>query len=455
MTSPIYHKQIKDLYFRNILYAQVKANEKIDHSRRLLTSFEEAHSTIKEADFMLNALVKANENAKQLYGVWKHTGEELMIDRANLIKEIENLKSIIRVKEIENQLLCDQAHCSLEEIASSMSSFEECYMQLKDDEEKLTAIYSDAFSMGMEMLHFISNSRSFLEDISFEIMEKDLAVFVQYQCYLGGLINNSPSLNIETGFHLFSHQESNALVNKLRSICSNDGNKMMVVSSKPVDEEVQREVNSKMEGSNMCLSNDDLLNENLALKKELKRKEVVLDGLLFDFSLLQESTSNSKDIKEETEKVVCSLSQVQHELETKTRQLDDILVQQEKLECRLIDTEEALAISSSHLAQANETIVTFSEQNAELKVLLKDIYLKKSEVEEKLEEQKEVINSLEEELLQLTYSIEKKFEDNLRRVTSEKDQLQDEVQFLNDKVEMAYALVDEKEAIIVEAHQVH
>ncbi|PON64835.1 Kinesin-like protein [Parasponia andersonii] len=433
---------------------KIEDDEKIDNARRFLTKFEEAHATIKEADFMLNALVKANESAKQLTGVWKHTGEELMIERANLIKEVEHLKSTIRVKENENILLHDQAHCSLVEIASSMSSLQEFCIQLKNDEEKITATYSDVFSIGMEMLHFIRNSRSFLEEICFEIMEKDFAMLVLYQCYLGGLINQIMSLDVETDVNPFRHQEINALVSNLQSMCSNVGNKVMVISNKPIGEGVQREVNNNMEGSDMCLSNDDLINENLALKKELKRKEVLLEGLLFDFSLLQESASNKKDIKEETEKIVFSLSQVRHELETKTRQLEEMLVHHKKLECRLVETEEALDISNSNLSHASETIEIFSEQNAELKVLLKDLYLKKSEVEEQLEEQKELVNSLEEELLLLTSSIEKEFEDNLKRVTSEKDQLQDEVLSLNDKVEMAYALVDEKEAIIVEARQV-
>ncbi|XP_062108915.1 kinesin-like protein KIN-12C isoform X2 [Humulus lupulus] len=433
---------------------KVPADEKNEHARRFITKFEEAHATIKEADFMLNALVKANENAIQLTGVWKHTGEELMIERANLIKEVEHLKSTILVKENENKLLHDEANCSLVEIASSLSSLEECYMQLKSDEEKLTATYSDVFSMGMEMLNFISNSRSFLEDIGLEIVGKNFAAFVLYQCCVGGLINKIPSLNVETDLHLFSHQESNALVNELQSICSDDGNKIMVTSNKLVGEGVQREVNSSMEGNDMCSSNDYMINENIALKKELKRKEVVLEGLLFDFSLLQELTSDKKEIKEESDKIVCSLSQVQLELEAKTRQLDEMLVQHRKLEGRLIGTEEALVMLNSNLADANDIIDSLSEQNAELKMILKELYLNKSEVERQLEEQKEIVNSLEEEVLQLTSSIDKKIEDNLRRVTSEKDQLQDEVQSLIDKVEMAYALVDEKEAMIIEARQV-
>lgn len=456
LKTPLHHKEKERDRKTHKIHGQVVDDVEIDHARSFFTKFEEANATIKEADFVLNALVKANENAKQLTGMWKHTGEELMMERANLIEEVEHLKSSLLVKETENQLLHDQAHCTLVEIRSSMSLLEECYMQLKSDEEKLKAIYSDVFSVGLEMLQSVSNSRSFLEDICSKIMEKDFFLFALYQCYLGEFAKKIPCLNAEYGFHELSE------VHKLQDIWANGGSKIKsTISSKSVHERVQNEVDHDLEGADMILSYDDLMYENFALKKELRRKEVLLEGLLFDFSLLQESTSNTKDIKDETDKLILSLGQVRYELELKTGQLDEILVQHKKLECCLTDSEEALFMSNSNLAKANETIANFSEQNSELKMLLKDLYIKKSEVEEQLEEQKEVVKSLEEEILQLSSSMEKEFlslvegiEEDLTRVTAERDQLKEDIQCLNDKLEMAYALVDEKEAIIVAAHQV-
>ena len=167
------------------------------------------------------------------------------------------------------------------------------------------------------------------------------------------------------------------------------------------------------------------------------------------------------DIKDKTEKLIFSLTQVQHELEMETSHLDELLVEYRKLEGHLADTENALFISNSDLEQAKEMIGSYSDQNAELKVLLKDFYLKKSETEELLDEQKQVVKGLEKEILHLTSSAEQKsislvkgIEDDLRRVISERDQLYEEVQSLNDKLEMAYAFADEKEAIAVEARQV-
>ena len=67
---------------------RVESGEKSDFVSSFLIRFEEAHATIKEADFMLNALMEANENSKQLTGQWKHTGEELMLERTSFIEKV-------------------------------------------------------------------------------------------------------------------------------------------------------------------------------------------------------------------------------------------------------------------------------------------------------------------------------------------------------------------------------
>ncbi|KAH7520915.1 hypothetical protein FEM48_Zijuj08G0196300 [Ziziphus jujuba var. spinosa] len=434
---------------------EVEGDEKIDRARSFLTKFEQARLTIREADIMLNALLKANENAKQLTGMWKQTGEELMVERASLIEEVKCLRSSISVKEREQ----DETHYKLAEIANSISSLEECFMQLKIDVEKrLKDIYSDVYSMGIEMLSFVSSSRSLLEDIWYETLKKGFASFVLYQCHLEELIRKLPCLNVDMGFHLSRSPESYTEVNKLQNISSSGKGEIMITCKKSIDEGDQREVATNAEGGELSL--DSLINENLSLKKELQRKEVLLEGLLFDFRLLQESASNRKDIKDETENLICFLHQVRHELEMKTSQLDDMLVQNQKLERHLNDTEKALFISNSKLDQATKESETFSDQIVELKMLLKDLYIRKSEAEEQLEEQKEIVKSMENEILQLTSSAEMKFlssvesiEDNMRRIASERDQLIEEVQSLNNKLEMAYALAEENEAIAVEARQ--
>ncbi|XP_057475426.1 kinesin-like protein KIN-12C isoform X2 [Actinidia eriantha] len=430
-------------------------NEKINQTSSLFTKFEEARTTMKEADIMLNALVKANENAKQLTGVWKQAGEELMMEKESLINEIIKLKALILLKDGENEMLQDQIHINFQETASSISFLEGSFLRMQRDvEEMFKVIHSDASTMAHDILHCFCNSRLSLEDISLETMEQGFVSLV-YQCHVEELFGKFPSLNVDPGAHQARLRENCLVMHD-----SGNENYSVFNGVKGRDKWDLRAVFKKLQERESAPADDNLMDENLLLKKELERKEVVLKGLLFDFSLLQESASTIKDMKDETEKLIVVLSQVQQELQMKTNQLNDVLVQHTRLEDRLADTETSLFISNSDLEQAKGTIDILSAQITELRVLSKDLYFRKSEVEEQLEEQSEVVKSLEKEVLRMNSSAEKKIlssmedlEDDLRRVTIERDQLQEQAGSLQDRLEMAYSLADENEAIAVEARQ--
>lgn len=427
---------------------------------------------MREADSMLNTLLKANENAKQLNDKWRQAGQQLMADRASLTDEVEQLKFLIRLKEEENELLMDHLHFNMSEIDTSISLLEECFLQVqKEVEDRFKELYSDALLMGRDVHHFISNSKSLQDDIFSGIMEKGFQQFVFYLCHIGAFMHKILNSSVESGFHPLRQQENYILRNLSPRFLLNSQDDILI-TEKGAEDGDHDEWGTKME--EFFLSHSHLSYENLSLKKELQRKEVLLQGLLFDFSLLQESASNKKDIKDETEKLFSTLSQVRQDLDRKASQLDNLLLQHEKLEASLTDTENALVI-------AKGTIDTLSDQNADLRVLLKDLYLKKSQAEEHLEEQKEVITGLEKEILhrtsedkRLLTSVEsiaedlrivtsdrdklceevESVEEELRKVSKERDKLWEEICSLNDKLAMAYALADENEAIAVEARQV-
>lgn len=140
------------------------------------TKLEEAGATMKEADVMLNALLKANESAKQLTGMWKQTGEELMTEKASLINEIERLHLLIRLKDGQNEMLLDQIHYSLQETADSISLLEGSFLPMETDvDEMFKVIYGDALTMAQDILNCFCKSRSSLEDIFRETMEQGFA----------------------------------------------------------------------------------------------------------------------------------------------------------------------------------------------------------------------------------------------------------------------------------------
>ncbi|KAM7488000.1 hypothetical protein LguiB_025484 [Lonicera macranthoides] len=429
-------------------------DEEVCQASNFFTRFEEAHATVKEADYMLNALVKANDNSKQLTVMWKKAGEDLMLEKASLIEEIEQLKSSTRITDGESGILQGQIQYSLIEMSNSISVLEVAFLQMQRDvEEMCKAVYSEALTMAKDILHYTCFSRSSVEDICAEIMEKEFSSFVLHQCYvkyfskLRNLNGLCPSI-LQGGF--VNHLEK-------RLVGESESRVNVVKGKLEVD---QTATVSRLGVTEFGPSRDDATIGSLELKKELERKEILLKGLLFDFSLLQESASTTKDIKDEAEKLTVALSRVQHELKMKTGQLDELLVQHRTLESCLADTETALFGSNSDLEQARETIDILSEQNDEMRILLKDLYLKKSETEEQLEEQREVVKSLEKEILRTNSSAEKQIfssikdiEDDLRRVTSERDQLCEQVNSLQDRLDMAYAVADENEAIAVEARQ--
>ncbi|GJR14355.1 kinesin-like protein KIN-12C [Tanacetum coccineum] len=392
---------------------------------------EEARATMNEADNVLNALLKANEEAQMLSGRWKQAAEKVVVEKASLIEEIDQLKYELQSKDEEHAIL-------KAELANSVSMLEGSFCQLQKEAEDLChLIYSDSLAMIEDISHSICQSRSSLQDICAETMKKSFASLVVQQCRIGEYINK------------FEHHEE-----IMENVDTHRFGQNELMTSDVCDEEENYSaLMARKEPGN-------LIDENLKLKKEIERKDTLLNGLLFDFSLLQESASTRKDIKDEAEKLSTALSQVQHELKMKTDQVDDIMVEYGKLECCLSDTEAALSATKSCLQNSEETVEALSYQNAELRSLLEDLYLKKSETEKQLEEQKEKVKALENEIHCIASSNQEQFlfslegiTDDLKRISNERDELCEQINSLQDRLEMAYAIADENEAIAVEARQ--
>ncbi|KAF7836879.1 kinesin-like protein KIN-12C isoform X1 [Senna tora] len=433
---------------------EVFGDKKIKLADGFLTKFEEAHATVKEADIMLHALTEAYEDAKQMTVTWKQVGENLMMERESLAEENQQLKSLICHKEEENQLLKDQIHSSLIEMTNSVPMLQECFLQVQTDvEKKLTAMYSDVLLIQQDIIYIIKSLRTSVEDICSQTMEERFVSFVLSNCHVTELVNKFPFFSVNHNFQSRQGELGHSLKN-----CSSVES-VMVTGNEELGKKGQHAVVQNLQ-EEQDPPHSRLMYENMALRKDLDRKEELLEGLLFDFRLLQELASNGKDIKEETEKLIVSLSQVRYELENKTSQLEDTLIQNRKLEGSLADIEKALSTSNYELRIAQDSIGKLSDENAELRELLKELYAKKSEAEEELDELKDVIKGLEKEIVNLTSSLENRslsllegVEDELRKVIIERDQLHEETCILNDKLEVAYSLADEKDAIAMEARQ--
>ncbi|KAL1202656.1 Kinesin-like protein KIN-12C [Cardamine amara subsp. amara] len=428
-------------------------NPRVDPFRSFFDRFEAVNATMKEADLTLCELVKANEKTKHVTGMWLQTHEELKVKEQHLTNDLEQVKSALSACEQENQILLKQTHSTLADMENSVSLLEEYFLETKRGvEETLEALFSHVILAGKELLQLISNSRPPLEQIVSDYMEREFTMYATYQCHIGKLIDQILDQRKQVITPHFAGQENqqsvrtNAIGYNVEDEVSGKQNRADLVTGLENDEVLQ--------------SHESLLYENLYLKKELERKEALFEGLLFDFRLLQESASNKRDIKNEMDELFDALCKVQQELELKASQVHDLFVHNENLENCSIDLKTALFTSKSDLEQAKERIQILVEQNDELRVLVSDLCMEKVAAEEGLEEQKDLVKRLEKEILHLTSTAEnqllsavKSIEENLKRTSDEKDQLVEEICTLNNKLELAYAIADEKEAISVEARQ--
>ncbi|KAI3977284.1 hypothetical protein MKX01_030910 [Papaver californicum] len=469
----------REIHF-NLESARLVADEKINVATDFFVKLEEAQATMQEADTMLNTLLEANENAKLMTDRWKQAGKRLKKERASLIEEVRRLTATVCLQQGEYESLEGQFHSSLVEITNSVSSLETFVVEMqKDVEEKFKLVYSDISSLGKNLLDCVCNSRSSLEDIWSDIMEKGFSHFVMYQCHIRGSLEKISSLNSEPLVLQPGEKGCNSISYNVQEVgfvekttCFNGPNgikeadqgfEALCKVSNPGDTTDLRYSlgeADKFKEEELGLTQDNLTTENDLLKQEIARKDILLKGLHFDLSLLQESTSNSKDIKDETEQMFATLTGIQEELAVKTTQLDNILAQNKKLEEQLAKTEAALIMTNSKFEQVEEIQDDLMTQNSELKTLVDDLFTTIDDVEGQLEEKKEIIKNLEEEILCMAFKVEEKIlasiediEDELRAVSDERDSLHEEVISLNDKLEMANALADENEAVAVETRQ--
>lgn len=419
-------------------------DSKIEQNSCFLSNFEEAYSTMKEADLMLNKLVKSNENAKELTHMWKQVCKELKGERDCLLDQVQQLKSKLSSKKSEDDTL-DNEKSNLIEVTNSVFSLVDFFSDMqKDLEELCKGVYSDLLSMSKEVHNYVGSLRDLFEQKCAEFIEKDFSSLVVHAC-IGNSLSRMQDLSAQREQTSPVNEANSAAVN-CGTLSREHGNKIAALPMLEIEESFPQ------------LGN--LSQENLQLRRELERKEGVLKGLLFDFSLLQETTSNSKDIKDEINKLIMALGQAEFELQVKRHEVNSLMLQVREMEESLAKTKHLLAISNSELEQTQRSLDSLSEDNHELRLFINDLHCKKSEAEKQLDEQDEIIKGLEKEIFHLTSSASERVfqsienvEDDLLRVTAERDELCAEIRSLKEKMEMASALAEENEALVLEARQ--
>ncbi|XP_024960060.1 kinesin-like protein KIN-12D [Cynara cardunculus var. scolymus] len=181
----------------------------------------------------------------------------------------------------------------------------------------------------------------------------------------------------------------------------------------------------------------EVASENFNFKTELDRKDEVLEGLVFDLRLLQESSSNKQD---EIEELAASLEALENELD-KNEKVGKI------------------SILEADVSRESELVKSLFSEIQMLTENVKDALKAKEMTEAELAEVKKANESLEMELVQLETALDemKTFVESrtsdYNTVSCKRDALHSELLDVRKELDMAQALAEENEAIATEAKQ--
>ncbi|KAA0046003.1 hypothetical protein IC582_025259 [Cucumis melo] len=236
----------------------------------------------------------------------------------------------------------------------------------------------------------------------------------------------------------------------------------------PVLDKIYHEMLESMGEISTCLKEFEYLElstkevelENLTLQTELIRKDEVLAGLLFDLRLLQESASESKDRKDELDKMAASMETLDNELAEKSAELDKAIAHACGLEVQLQDKMDIIYDLELNLSKESDSKKLILSENLELKTQIENFLVRKGSIEEDLSEKRKLTEDLERELLEVGNQLSQMndliefLKRNLNELTIERDQLQMELCSVKEKLGTLEALAEENEANLMEAQEV-
>nr|CAB3455096.1 unnamed protein product [Digitaria exilis] len=382
----------------------------------LFSNFEAAQETMEEAELMLAALLKANEELKLERDDCRQAMGLLLSEKTFLISELKELEKSSSYTSQRYDKLHQQIDDCVLEMANLAATMRGSFDQVQRvSTVELFALCSEIITFGRDLKRYIRESRSYMVNMVSLIEEK------------GSSTEQFKHLNADTSGSACQQVE-------LRSCqCG---------SSKP------------------DFSQSDNSTDYASLRKEFDRKSNIAEGLSFDLKLLQESTSNAKDMKDKADEISTALSKVQRELDIKTNAMENMLKKQKALEEELAENCAVITTLRSELEQSQILSSALLRENKDLRVILEEETVKHTEIKVLLEDKINVIEGLESQILllnrsevgQLLSDIEE-LNNSIKLMSNDRENLQAEILTLRDRLEMAMALSEENEAAAVEARQ--
>ncbi|KAF4366869.1 hypothetical protein F8388_013934 [Cannabis sativa] len=193
--------------------AKLVAAQKAAEVACILSKFEEAQDTMKEADIMINGLMIANETMKLEVKKLHKINCRLTKDKDILANEVQSLQSINIIKSQQ----CEQLRSDLSETNALVVELEGMIVEVRASFKENFLLLSSDFGTLKSLLFDTSKLvKTWLDEIWSEIIGRDCAVSVLHLCHMGILLETVTGLNAENGLLQHGMCESNAVIADLK-----------------------------------------------------------------------------------------------------------------------------------------------------------------------------------------------------------------------------------------------
>ncbi|XP_058730761.1 kinesin-like protein KIN-12D [Vicia villosa] len=376
--------------------------------------------------------------------------EEHFVKYSTIIEQLKTETIFFRVEtELAEQILMDkEVEVSLlkREVQQEKVEKENLLMELKQNILRITKMgeASKALEQNIEHLKDVSCSNIALKDELVEVKESEIRLLnkiqdleVYYDRAIGDVIEKTVASEFASHHILFLEdqiRELQSISDILESSCCKLKNELHLR-----DSEIER-IQS-------------------LLQLELSRKEDVIKGLLYDLSLLQESASISKDQKDEMEEMMATMEDFESELTVKSGELASVAAKCQLLETQLMDKSNRVTALELDLSKECEIVKLQVSEIHELRTHIKDALVARKLAEEELKERKNITESLENEILEMS-NVLGQMNDSMKNLsvdrdalTIQRDQLQGQVILLKERFEKAAAQAEANEGIAQDAQK--
>ncbi|MCO5582074.1 hypothetical protein L7F22_035965 [Adiantum nelumboides] len=473
--------------------SKMDAAERRNEASKALERFKHGHFIIKEAELVVNTLTKAIESAREqqltLTSQWH-------VERESMMSEIAKLKHLVALNEEELQLnekafpttydlreSCSFAHEHEERRPSTlaanlegenMTSLSALKHVSQGNKQLCGAQEGDASAKDSEQLLAEKNDSIYFKErhsgrLNIRVQETVRNNYESLTAF-GRLKNSTPVQQIQPddaaaiALKLQRYDKGTSmLLEKLQGIIDTISQKQggedawvrFLDSFALALTKLEEDANSCLNFSSVvCETLDKTLVEKQHLQEELKRKQELLKGSFFDLSLLQESTVDYLNMKN-------NLDFLQAELDSKDEKLSRMRSDYAKLEKEQINSTERTLSLEVVVLEAEQSKNSLAKENAEMRENMEKVGGEIASLEAMLEDQRQANERLRLEMLDTNLLIEQKMtdssdnmKDELDLAIAEKQQLQARLNDFEKQLETAELVADRNKRLADEAQQI-